>query len=76
MANWVIERLESGEAAVYHDNLHTGRRWNCGTVEADIPDEAILEWLYEYARPAYGDRIVLSDGRSFYFQAAPAAASA
>lgn len=74
--NWIIERSGGGAGVVYTINQLTGRRFNCGTIEADVPDAGVVEWIYEEGRPVVGDKITLSDGRSFFYQAPRAVAQA
>jgi len=66
MARWVIVRDQLG-AHVFYDNLLTGQRHECGTVEEPISDQELVDWIFTEGSPAYGDIIRLSDGTAFHY---------
>lgn len=70
MARWVVVREGRGldGVRVFYDNLLTGVRYPLGTCPGDVDDDLVLDWILKHGKPAYGDRIVLSDGVSFYHQ--------
>lgn len=69
MAKWVIIREEEQVHLQYH-NLIVGNQESCGSMSANVPDEMILEWILTKGKPAYGDRIILSDGSYIDYQPA------
>lgn len=73
MARWLIIR-EDDQIRVAYLNLITGIRYELGTLTLDVEDEAVVEWIFDHAGPAYGDHIHLSDGSTLHFQASSACA--
>lgn len=70
MARWLIVREGKGNeaVAVFYDNLVTGMRYPLGKLSSDVPDTMVLEWIFKHGGPAYGDRIVLSDGVNLVYK--------
>lgn len=66
MACWLIIRDERG-AHVLYENLLTGQKHECGTVEVPITDQELVDWIFTEGSPSYGDIIRLSDGTSFHY---------
>jgi hypothetical protein len=54
--------------AVFYDNLVTGMRYPLGRLSSDVPDQMIVDWIFKFGGPAYGDRIRLSDGSQFFYK--------
>jgi hypothetical protein len=78
MARWLIQRTARGNdgITVFYDNLVTKMRYELGKLSSDVPDSMIVDWIFAYGDPAYGDAIVLSDGTFLTFHAPEASAAA
>lgn len=71
MARWVILRGEEGGRSrvfLFYDNLVTGKRFKCGDNHPSATDEMVVDWIFSYGQPAYGDQFLLSDGSVFVYQ--------
>lgn len=66
MARWIIVRDE--EVKLYYENLITNIVYPLGSVERDVSDDMVVEWIFKQAQPQFGDRIHLSDGSMLVFQ--------
>jgi hypothetical protein len=71
MASWIIFRDGRGKDTItlYYINHVTGMRYTCGKESSDVPDQMLVDWIFRFGNPAYGDQIKLSDGTSFFYRA-------
>lgn len=71
MASWIVVREGKGREAVtvYYLNHVTNMRYVLGKLDSCVPDQMVLDWIFNHGDPAYGDRIQLSDGNAFHFRA-------
>jgi hypothetical protein len=78
MARWMILRHGRGnqQVEVVYENLITGLRYGLGKTSSDVTDDMIVEWIFTYGGPAYGDTIRLSDGSRLVYKAPAVGASA
>ncbi len=68
MAQWVIRRGPL-KTEVFYENLDTNCTFSCGNA-GPMSDHEILEWIMEHAHA--GERVVLSNGHSFFISNVPA----
>ncbi len=79
MARWRIER-EAGKRSdgltVWYDNLDAGLWFKCGELGLDVPDDVVIDWIFDLGGIDPGDHIRLSDGSIMHYRPEPLAASA
>lgn len=72
MAEWIILRDDEpgrDKVRVIYLNLVTGVEHPLGKESSDTTDERIVHWIFNdpEAKPAYGDRFRLSNGKLLHF---------